>query len=561
MKQMKKLVSVLLALVMVFTLGISAFAANTNSHTITITNEKSGHIYTAYQVFKGDIETKPGATTNEKVLTNIDWGSGVNGADVLTALQADMENFQVQDKNEDGSLKVDESNKPVMVNAFKDCKTAEDVANVLVSFSNSSQQLDAFAKIVGAHLSTAAGTSTKSPSGTYEISVTGDGYYFIKDTGTIGTDDAATKYILKVVENVTVAAKAETPAIDKVIKNADSDKDENPADDNTDGKGTAVDVGSVVTFKLTSKVPAMDGYDSYTYIVNDTMSNGLTAVDADEDGKIDVNITIGDAPYTDFTVAQDGQSFTITFNNFINQKDKAGKDIIITYAATLNKNALTTNRETNTVNLEYSNNPNDNTSKGKTPENIVYVYDFDIVVDKYTGDESSGTRLAGAMFVLKNSEGKYYYQDATTKTVTWKTVNKEPDITNMTAEEIKAAWETLDVTVITTDTNGAAKFQGVDAGTYYLKEVAAPAGYNLLKDDVPVTITATYGKDGQITSSTATSTSNGQYQQTEKVKNNAGAQLPETGGMGTTLFYVVGSVLVIGAAVLLITKKRMSKNR
>ncbi len=123
MKQMKKLVSVLLALVMVFTLGISAFAANTNSHTITITNEKSGHTYTAYQVFKGDIETKPG-TTNEKVLTNIDWGSGVDGAAVLTALQADTENFQIQDKNEDGSPKVDESNKPVMVNAFQDCKTA-----------------------------------------------------------------------------------------------------------------------------------------------------------------------------------------------------------------------------------------------------------------------------------------------------------------------------------------------------------------------------------------------------------------------------------------------------
>lgn len=559
MKQMKKLVSVLLALVMVFTLGISAFAVNTNFHTITITNEKSGHTYTAYQVFKGDIETKPG-TTNKKVLTNIDWGSGVDDAAVLTALQTDAENFQVQDKDEDGNPKVNESNKPVMVNAFQDCETAEDVANVLASFGDSSQQLDAFAKIVGAHLNTAAGTSTESPSGTYKIHVTGDGYYFIKDTGTIGIDDTATKYILKVVEDVTVAAKAETPAIDKVIENADSDKDENPADNNTDGKGTAVDVGSVVTFKLTSQVPAMDGYDSYTYIVNDTMSSGLTAVDANEDGKIDVEIAIDGVPYNNFTVAQNGQSFTITFNNFINQKDKAGKDIIITYAATLNENALTTNRETNTVNLDYSNNPNDNTSKGKTPDNIVYVYDFDIVVDKYTGDKTSGTRLAGAMFVLKNSEGKYYYQDAATKTVTWKTVDKEPDITNMTAEQIKAAWETLGVTVITTDSNGAAKFQGVDAGTYYLKEVAAPAGYNLLKADVTVTITATYGENGRITSSSATSTDNGQYQQPQKVENNAGAQLPETGGMGTTLFYVVGSVLVIGAAVLLITKKRMSKN-
>ena len=521
MKQTKKLASLLLALVMVLSLVVTAFA-NTTKHTITITNEKSGHTYTAYQVFAGDIETKPGTTTDKKVLTNIVWGSGVDGDAVLTALKA-----------------LDSS-------PYANCVTAEDVADVLKGFANNIEQLDAFAKVVGAHLATAAGTSTETAS-TYIINVTGDGYYFVKDTGTLGTDDAATKYILKVVENVTVAAKAEVPTIDKVIVNADSSN-------GSDGKGTAVDVGSVVEFKLTSKVPAMDGYDSYTFIVNDTLSTGLTF-------RNNVNVTINGVAYTDFTVAQNGQSFTITFNNFINQKANAGKDIVITYSAVLNENALTTDKETNTVNLEYSNNPNDNNSKGKTPDKIVYVYDFDIVIDKYTDDKTEAeeeegakdTRLSGAKFVLyKTADSKklYYYYNETTDKVEWVELVDDAAV----ASAIKAGT----ITEVTTNGSGVAKFQGLDSGTYYLHETEAPVGYNLLKGDVTVAITATYGEDGQVTSSAVTSTSNGQYQQTQPVENKSGVELPETGGIGTTIFYIVGGVLFVGAAVLLIVKRRMS---
>lgn len=161
MKHAKKLASLLMALVMVLGMSVgttvTAFAANTNAHTITITNDKSGHTYTAYQVFAGDISAGK--------LTNVEWGSGVNGADVLADL--------------------------VKLEPYKDCKSAEDVADVLVSFGDDSAQLDAFAKVVGTHLTTVAGTSTQTAS-PYTISVTGDGYYFVKDSGTIGTDDAAT---------------------------------------------------------------------------------------------------------------------------------------------------------------------------------------------------------------------------------------------------------------------------------------------------------------------------------------------------------------------------------
>ena len=515
MKRVRSILALTLALVLVLAMGTAAFAANTTEHPITIMNTQASHTYTAYQVFAGDVKTLEGKT----VLTNISWGAGVDGDALLTALK--------------------KSNNDV----YGACANAEDVANVLKGFTNSSTELDAFAKIVGEHLAAAAGTSTESVS-PYVIKVKGDGYYFVKDTGVLGNNDAATKYILQVIEDSTIAAKVELPTIDKVIVNADSHN-------GGEGNGTAQDVGSDVSFKLTSKVPAMDGYTSYTYVVHDTLSDGLTFNN-------DVAVTIGGTTYTNFTVAQDGQSFTITFNDFINQKANAGKDIVITYSAKINEKALNRDDETNTVHLEYSNNPYDGSSTGTTPDEVVYVYDFDIVIDKYTGDEADGTRLAGAMFVLKNAEGKYYHWNAVTKAVEWVSVDAEPDTLNKSAEEIKAAWEQLGVTVATTDASGAARFSGLDVGSYSLKEIAAPAGYNLLKEEVTVTITASYNEDGTLKESSAASTDNGQYFQTEKIQNNAGTELPSTGGTGTTIFYILGSLLVVVAGVLLVTRKRMN---
>lgn len=518
MRKIKKIASFVLALVMVFGMTVTAMAENTTEHTITITNTKAGHTYEAYQVFKGDI-------SNGK-LTNIEWGAGVNGEKLLTELKK--------------------------LEAYQNCKTAEEVATVLEGFADDSTELDAFAKVVGKNLSTVAGTSNETKGenkSTYVISVKGDGYYLVKDKNAVAEqDDAATKYILKVVGDVTVEAKADMPTIDKVIVNADSANGK-------EGKGTAQDVGSSVEFKLTSKVPKMDGYDSYNYIVKDTLSEGLTFNN-------DVTVKIGDDTLDkdkDFTVTAEGQSFTITFKNFINQKSNAGKDIVITYSATINENALTTDVEKNTVHLEYSNNPNDSASIGKTPDKVVYVYDFDIQIDKYeSGNENE--KLSGAMFVLKNNEGKYYYWNDTDKKVEWISVANEPETTDKTAAEIKAAWEALGVTVATTDTNGAAKFKGLDSGTYKLKEIVAPAGFNLIKEEVTVKITASYNEDGTLATSSATSTSKGQYSQIAKIENKSGTELPSTGGMGTTIFYVLGGLLVAGAAVLLITKKRMSIN-
>lgn len=515
MKHAKKIMSFLLALAMVFAMAAPVWAGNTTPHTITIKHSNSAHTYTAYQVFKGDI--------SDNKLTNIEWGSGISdAANLLNELKA------------------------IESSPYANCVSAQDVADILAGFSNNSEQVDVFAKIVNRHLSLDNQSSDAPiPEGNiykYGIDVTGDGYYLVKDTGKISGEDVATKYILEVVKDVVVEAKAEVPTIDKVIVDADS----------SSGKGTAQDVGSIVSFKLTTKVPEMDSYDTYKYVVNDTMSAGLTGVDKDGNGKIDVTVTIGGKDYTDFTIEQNGQSFKIEFADLISQKANKGQEIVIQYAATINDEALKTDKETNTVYLEYSNNPSDTQSNGSTPDKTVYVYDFDIVIDKYTGDEDTGKRLSGAHFVLykkESGQNLYYYYDNTEKKIVWKPIDAN--------ETVESAVNNGKITEVITNGEGAAEFKGLDTGVYYLQETMAPEGYNLMKEDVRVEITANYASDGQISSSSATSESEGQYQQTQKVENNSGSELPSTGGTGTTMFYIIGGILVVGALVLLIAKRRM----
>lgn len=530
MRKTRKITSILVLIAMLFMIAAPAMAANTTKHDIVIKNEKAGHTYGAYQVFAGDI-------SNGK-LTNIEWGASISdGTALLTAL-----------REKDSTT-------------YADCNDAESLATVLASIGDDATKVDIFAEVVGTYLknnnvsqvaTSNEPTSVDSTDGKYHytMSVNGDGYYLVKDTATIAAGDAATKYILNVVGDVSVDAKSDAPSLDKIIIEAD--------DGNT--KGTSVDVGDTVKFQLDSKVPAMEGYDEYTYTVYDTMSTGLTF-----DGEKSVTVTIGGEKYTDFTVVVDGQSFKIVFNDFLSQKENAGQDIVITYTATLNEKALTKNQETNTVNLEYSHDPYDDTTK-HTPDKTVYVFDFDIVIDKYTGEGENTTKLENAMFVLKNAEGKYYKYNApvagvSAGDVAWIEVKNEPDTTNKTADEIRAAWQELGVTVVTTDAQGAAKFEGLDTGNYSLKEIAAPAGYNLLKEDQGVNIIATYNTDGTLASSSAQVGENGQYSQTASVKNNSGTTLPSTGGIGTTIFYVAGAALAVGAGVLLVTRRRMDSQR
>ena len=210
---------------------------------------------------------------------------------------------------------------------------------------------------------------------------------------------------------------------------------------------------------------------------------------------------------------------------------KIGDPIKVTYKATVNEKAIAVVSE-NKAKLTYSNDPTNSESKNTTPEEIVKVYTSKIVIDKFESGHET-TKLPNAKFVLykKVTDGEktsifYYKWNDTARKVEW-------------VEDMKAA------TVVTTDDQGKATFGGLADGTYYLVETEAPAGYNPLTEPFEVKV------EGNSTDTTKLSV-------TAKVANKTGTTLPSTGGMGTTIFYVLGSALVLGAVVLLVTKKRMS---
>lgn len=565
---MKKIASILLVLMLVLTMAAPALAEGETKHTITITNTKSGHTYSAYQVFKGDI--------SDGKLTNITWGNGVDDAALLAALK------ELEDS------------------PYASCTSAEDVADVLAGFKNDSEQLDAFAEVVGKHLADKAGDSTGSvynedtKNYTYTINVTGDGYYFVKDTGTIAEGDAYTKYILRVVGDVTLAAKAEAPTLVKEIVEGSTKVDANNAS-----------IGDKVNYELTSKVPAMDGYEKYYFVVNDTLSKGLTF---NEDVKITINGTeLGETAYgVTATPGVDNTSIEIVFKNFIQYKDDyVGKDIVITYSATVNENAVIGNTgNPNTVSLTYSNNPNitddgdptnpdkptGNSPTGKTPEDTVITYVTGIELTKV---DENGNRLEGAEFQITGTKlnkvkiirdtftvaenGTYYKLKDGTYTTTVPDVNNSEMYASTeikyTLEE-KVGWNTTSETVSATATvgsDGVLRFEGLGEGTYVIEEIKAPDGYNMLKETITVVITCTeptgiisgaetatwkYTVSGAVTVAETVAT-NGII--TLTVVNKAGAVLPTTGGMGTTIFYVLGGLLIVAAGVALITRRRMSK--
>ena len=294
---------------------------------------------------------------------------------------------------------------------------------------------------------------------------------------------------------------------------------------------TSVEVGQIVHYTIKGKVPDHTWFDEYTYEITDKMSKGLTF------DNTSVKVTVGDAevPSTDnkYTLAEGSSTDEYTFKLSIDVKQfEIGDEIVVKYNATVNENAVAQISKNKAV-LRYSNDPTDSTKTNTTPEQEVPVYTSKIAIVKVeTGNENK--KLEGAKFVLykkaptdtdPNAIQYYKKWDATdtTKAVTW-------------VDSIDKA------TTVETDKKGEASFDGLADGTYYLVETKAPAGYNQLTGPVEVPVNGA-------TQLTATAT----------VENQAGTLLPSTGGMGTTIFYVLGFVLVVGAGVLLVTKKRMSQ--
>lgn len=538
MKATKRIFSVFLTCVLAFTMafamGLTASAAD---YTITI-NKPADDIdrtYEAYQIFRGNLD---GST-----LSDIEWGTGIDGAAFLTELQKNA--------------------------AYTSCKDAKTVAEKLASFTDDSDEAVAFAKLAGKFLTTATASSS-----TGKITVPA-GYYLLKDVTAV-TDDALSLNILKVVKDVTVNPKADHPTVDKKIG----------TDITTGVAANEATIGDKVPFVIASKVPQMQGYTKYFFVLNDSMTAGLTY---NKDVAIKIGATTLAADAYDVVYDDTANTMKIVIKNFIQYKSEAGKDIVVTYSATLNEKAdLTQAGNKNTVKLTYSNNPNvdykgdnepDTTDPvGETPEHVTVTYSTKLQLTKVDGADPN-EKLEGVEFQITGtsiktavSKGDYFKQDAAgtyyqlkdgtfTETVpTAETGSKYVSTSVKYAKVTDTAEQTKMQKVTasgTTDANGLITFEGLGAGTYYITELKAKSGYNLLTAPITVTITAAPSATGcSWTVSTNATFADDMVKLT--VENNKGSVLPITGGIGTTIFYVIGGLLVCGAVVMAITKKKLS---
>ena len=371
-----------------------------------------------------------------------------------------------------------------------------------------------------------AATATKTAANDGDVTFTDVplGYYAI-DTS-LGTICALTN-----VDNTFNAhEKNEKPDIDKYVQ----EYSEMANADEGWGKVNDADIDQVVNYKSTIKV----GVGATNYVMHDTMEAGLT-FNNDVVVKLADGTPVDAANYTVTVSPADGHTFDVAFNNDFIAGLAKGTQFTVYYSATLNENAkIVVDGNDNTVYLSYGED-----STWKTNEHKTTTYTWKMDVEKFTQDGGNRIHLDNAVFMLLRTEG---VKDSAIK---FTNVTKEGGIPTYMVDAAGT------ITEITTDKNGKFEIVGLDADTYYLHEEAAPAGYNKLAADIKVVITSTYDEAAL----TATATVSGvNAEGFIEVENKTGSLLPETGGIGTTIFYIVGITLMLGAAIVLISKKRMA---
>ena len=391
-------------------------------------------------------------------------------------------------------------------------------------FANDSENAKAFAAEALAWAKTQSNIAVASvTAGNNEAKFTGlkEGYYLVDTTTgslcSVGNVTGSTA--------VTIKEKNGVPSVDKQVQ---EDSDSSWGDKND------AEIGQEVNFKTTINVTAGN---TTNYVLHDKMT-GLT-YKADSIQITKANGTVALTQGTDYTIEtpKDGCSFEIKFVN--NGKLNAGDVVVVTYTATVNADAVVAGTgNTNETWLDYGNN-------GHTTHDTTRTYVWEFKIYKYTkgAGENETVALPHAEFVLYKKSGE-------TKSYLTASGNK---LTGWTTEENSA-------TKFTSDNNGNISISGLDAGEYYLKETKAPDGYNKLTDDIKVVLTKEYNESTNV-GTAFFAYSNVTKADKVEVENNAGTTLPSTGGMGTTVFYVVGGGLMAVAVVLLVTKKRMENKR
>ena len=521
---MKKLVSrfmaVLMAMTMILSMSMTAFATEAPKGTLTVNNTVAEKTLDLYQIFTA---TK-------------------NGENVAYTLNSAYEGFFKNNTRIPGSESL--TGEALSEKAYEYVKTqvGEDGKNGT-----------GFAKeILGwilANADTVAATHTivTTTANTTVIRDLAYGYYVVYPLGATDTsaapgeqDYTSVASLVSVTGDTSINMKSNYPTVVKKV----NDK---TADD--------VNIGDTVTYTLTSKVPDMTGYTSYVFNFKDTLSAGLTFKEI-------TSVTVGETTITKvdagqeandtYTLTQTGQNITITMNNFLaSNANKVGQEIKVTYTVTLNKDAVTGfDANKNSATVEYSNKPGTD-NKGESEPSIVDVHTFNFTIFKYYLKGADKTGLANAEFELykANEAG-----DAADENAKINIVDEGKGVYRQaTADEAKVTGFTS--AKIVSDDDGKVLVKGLDAGSYYLRETKAPEGYNKLLSDIKIEIKPVYDETtGKLTSYSVDYTYNGTKTTgtaiTSKdnspevaVENKTGAQLPSTGSKGALMVTLAGIVL------------------
>ncbi|EFQ05707.1 LPXTG-motif cell wall anchor domain protein [Faecalibacterium cf. prausnitzii KLE1255] len=532
-KAIKKLLAALLAVAMVCAMAIPAFASNSWE---TEEDLNTKHEYAAFQIFTGDVK---GNNIDDFKISNANWGESI----------PDHTGF-LEKLTED----------PTIGGEFKTNFTPQEAVAVISQWGDSDDNSIAFARCVCNYL-----YSNGDPKPVIQglhtggIKVPKPGYYLIVDTSPFDEDDsyhAYNSFLLKVTKAdyvFNINYKVVKPTVEKEVH--DNDNNDISSAGNNDGWGSSADhaINEKFQFRLIAKLPASkdngrayDYYKKYTVCFNDTLSDGITFDKLDKveiaNGDGSTSQVIDAANYT--RTPNGSQSFKLSIDNVktcaraANLDLNKGATITVTYTAHLNETAYVNTaggdtKNKNSVYLQYSNNPRIDTSLDHTHESEVCVYTYQLNNTKLAETEN-GTPLPGAGFKL--------YSDADCK-----------NEVNLYQKDnfyfpIKDATDKKAVEMMISGQDGQFNVRGLDAGTYYLKETKTPDDYSTCPDK-EIVISATHNVYNV---SLAGNLSN-------KIINKkaGGITLPSTGGIGTTLFYVVGGGLMVAAIVLLVTKKRM----